>query len=406
MSPRTRRTYSIELIRAVPLGFFETAVSTFFLLVAVVHFQSGPTAKAILASGQNIGLLLSLPFATLAASRGWTSSGTASIGLLLGGCALILAAMVENQVVFVVCSAIGAGAPTLCIPVMTKIFQENYPREQRGKLFSRTVIVRIISAAAFSFVAGIALTGRVDQYPWLMLTFAFCLLSASALVARIPCETIPKGEGVNPLRAFRHLKLDPEFRLTLISWMVAGMGLQMMVPLRVEYLANPRYGFDLDAAQVALLTAMIPSLTRALMSPLWGKFFDQFSFPLVRIGINCTFLFAVLSFFTGTGMVGLVVGALVFGAAMAGGEIAFSLWVTKLAKPQHVTEYMAVHTFLGGFRGLFTPFLAFYLAAVLPMTWVATIAMGLILAGTLLLFGNIRLRPRRKGTPLTKDIAE
>ena len=38
----------------------ETAAQTFLLLIAVQYYAAGPTAKALLASGGSIGMLLSL----------------------------------------------------------------------------------------------------------------------------------------------------------------------------------------------------------------------------------------------------------------------------------------------------------------------------------------------------------
>ncbi|MEZ5302399.1 MAG: hypothetical protein R3F11_17460 [Verrucomicrobiales bacterium] len=48
---------------------------------------------------------------------------------------------------------------------------------------------------------------------------------------------------------------------------------------------------------------------------------------------------------------------------MGGGNIAWSLWVTKLAPADRVAEYMSVHTFTTGLRGMAAPFLGFWLAA-------------------------------------------
>ena len=48
-----------------------------------------------------------------------------------------------------------------------------------------------------------------------------------------------------------------------------------------------------------------------------------------------------------------------WGMANAGGNVTWALWVTKLADKHAVAEYMSVHTFLTGVRGLIAPSLAF-----------------------------------------------
>ena len=42
----------------------------------------------------------------------------------------------------------------------------------------------------------------------------------------------------------------------------------MMAPLRVEYMANRKYGLELPTVTIALLTGVIPNLSRLIMSPL------------------------------------------------------------------------------------------------------------------------------------------
>jgi MFS family permease len=73
------------------------------------------------------------------------------------------------------------------------------------------------------------------------------------------------------------------------------------------------------------------------------------------------FAAAAFCFFVGDGLWAWVTGMALFGIANAGGNVTWSLWVTKLAPPDAVAEYMSVHTFFTGLRGLFSPFIAFYL---------------------------------------------
>ena len=45
------------------------------------------------------------------------------------------------------------------------------------------------------------------------------------------------------MRALGYAKQDRLFRRVLISWMLLGFGNLMMLPLRVEYLANPKSSY-------------------------------------------------------------------------------------------------------------------------------------------------------------------
>lgn len=64
---------------------------------------------------------------------------------------------------------------------------------------------------------------------------------------------------------------------------------------------------------------------------------------------------------------GLALGAVIFGVANAGGDVAWSLWVTKFAPPERVADYMSVHTFFTGVRGVAAPLIAFHLVGTMGM---------------------------------------
>ena len=171
-----------------------------------------------------------------------------------------------------------------------------------------------------------------------------------------------------------------------------GFANLMMLPLRVEFLANPRYGIMLSPQQVALYTVLIPNGVRLVLSPLWGRLFDRMNFFAMRITLNAGFALGIASFFTGTSTVGLVIGSMLLGAAAAGGELAWSLWVTKIAPADRVAEYMSIHTFLTGVRGVVAPAVAFQLTQVLPISGLGLFAAGLIVLASLLLVPEMRTR--------------
>jgi predicted MFS family arabinose efflux permease len=123
---------------------------------------------------------------------------------------------------------------------------------------------------------------------------------------------------------------------------------------------------------------------------MWGWLFDRMNFFVMRIILNVGFALGIASFFTGSSTTGLVLGAVIFGASNAGGEIAWSLWVTKFAPEDRVAEYMSVHTFFTGIRGIFAPILAFQLTQTLDIASIALVCAGLILLASLILVPEIK----------------
>lgn len=407
MAERTRRTYGLELQRAAANGVLEAAGGTFLLLIAVCWFEAGATAKALVASGGSFGLLLTPVAVSRVARWGWPAGVAASRFAAVGAATFVVMALCPWLPVYVLGSVIAMAAASVAVPLMTQIYQENYPEAVRGKLFSHAVMVRIGMVALFSAFAGRFLSGDIDRSRWLLLIFALAFVFASDRLKRYPSRRLVDEGGSHPFRALRFARHDRLFRKVLIAWMIMGFANLMMLPMRVEYLANPRYGLGFDVREVALLVGVVPSIARLLMSRVWGWLFDRLNFFLLRTTLNLFFAAGILTFFLSGSTGGLIAGAVIFGVANAGGDIAWGLWVMKFAPPNNAAEYMSVHTFFTGVRGVIAPLLAFNLASGVPLGYLAGVSAFLILVSTTLLAPHVRFeRSVRPGGGLTEEISE
>lgn len=403
----TRITYRLELWRAAMQGVLETAATTFLLLIAVRWFQAGALAKGWVAAGSSIGLLASPLVVWHVSRKGWRSAQAAAGIAVAGAIVFALMAVMPWSSVFIVGSMAGLTATAAAIPLMTQIYQENYPAAARGRLFSRTVMLRIGAATVFSFLAGRWLNAHLSHFQWLLAIFALAFGVSAWCLHQIPSRPLSNEGGGHPWRAWRYVREDRLFRYTLAAWMLMGWANLMMWPLRVEYLANERFGLKLPVLTIALLVGVIPNAVRLLISPLWGWLFDRMNFFALRVILNLGFALGILAFFTGHSMPALILGAVVFGVANAGGDVAWSLWVTKLAPPTRVADYMSVHTFLTGVRGVLAPLTAYALASPENLGWLAAGCAGLILVASAILVPEIKLdRERRHGVALVEDVSE
>ena len=404
---RTALTYRLEKWRAASSGVLETAGTIFLLLIAVRCFQAGATAKALVASGGSVGLLLTPAVVALVQQLGWPTARAAAV-LAAGGSAWFLVmAAVPSLPVFVLGSVLSMAGASAAVPLMTQVYQENYPAARRGQFFSRTVMIRIGVAALFSEVAGQAFSRHLDQFRLLLLVFAAAFAAAALSLARCPSRPLQRAGSLNPLRSLRYARSDRVFRQTLICWMLMGFANLMMLPMRVEYLANPRYGLALSPGEIAFLIGVVPNSARLLLSPVWGWLFDRMNFFVLRVTLNVGFALGILAFFTSDSVTGLVIGAIIHGIANAGGDVAWGLWVTKFAPPNRVADYMSVHTCFTGVRGVAAPIVAFHLVTRISMSSLGFIAGGLIVLASLLLLPEIpHGRGRRPAAALTEDIAE
>jgi len=167
------------------------------------------------------------------------------------------------------------------------------------------------------------------------------------------------------------------------------------------------HGATLTAGMIALLIGVIPNLARLALSPVWGWLFDRMNFFTLRMTLNLGFALGILTFFTSHELPGLVIAAIFYGVSTAGGDVAWSLWVTKFSPPDRVADYMSVHTFFTGVRGVLAPLAAFQLVGRFSMVTLGLISAGLILAATLLLIPEIRFgRSARPALALVEEAPE
>ena len=403
----TALTYRYERWRAVTNGILETAGTTFLLLIAVRWFKAGATAKALVAGGGSTGLLLTPLVVSFVQATRWPAANAASRLAAGGAVCFLVMALAPWRPLFVLGSVLAMAASSAAIPLMTQVYQENYPEKRRGQFFSRTVMIRIGVAALFSELAGRALSAHIEHFRSLLLVFAAAFASSSFCLSRCPSQPLTASDGSHPFRALRYARRDRLFRQTLICWMLMGFANLMMLPMRVEYLANPKYGLALSVGEIAFLTGVVPNSARLLLSPIWGWLFDRMNFFVLRVSVNLGFAAGILAFFTSNSVAGLILGSVVYGISNAGGDVAWGLWVTKFAPPARVADYMSVHTFFTGVRGVVAPLLAFHLVSILAMETLGWLSVALIVLASLMLAPEIKFGRRgRPAAALIEEVSE
>jgi hypothetical protein len=401
----TELTYHYERWRAVAAGVLETAAHTFLLVIAVRSFAAGAIAKALVAGGGSMGLLVSPVVVSMVEKFGWPIARAAARLAAAGATAFLVMALAPVLPVFVLGSVLAMASSSAAIPLITQIYQENYPARDRGRRFSRTFMIRIGVAALFSDLAGRALSGdNIKYFQVLLLVFAAAFAFASYCFSRCPSRPLHVSGGTHPFRALHFARTDRLFRQTLLAWMLMGFASLMMFPMRVEYLANPKYRLALPVTMIAFLTGVVPNMARLIMSPVWGWLFDHANFFGLRMTLNLGFALGILTFFTSDSLSGLIVGAVTYGISNAGGDVAWSLWVTKFAPPDRVADYMSVHTFFTGVRGVIAPVVAFQAVTILSMKTLGWISIAMILGATLLLVPEMKFG--RRARPAAPTVAE
>ena len=388
-------------------GIIESAANTFLLLIAVKHFAAGAGAKALSAGAGSFGLLRAPGAVSVVQRRRWPATVAVSRFLLVGAACCLLMAAVPRLWLYVPACLVAMALQSAIIPLMTETYHHNYPAASRGKLYARSFVLRILGAMLFAWAGGRFLDWRPELFPVLLLCFALAFAGAAWCARRIPSVPLQDNGAAHPLHALRFVRADRVFRQTLIVWMFMGFANLMMLPMRVEYLGNPAHGLARTAAEIAFLTGVVPNLARLVMNPVWGWLFDRMNFFALRIVLNCGFALGILAFFTSDTTAGLITGAIIYGISNAGGDVAWGLWVTKFAPPGRVADYMGVHTFLTGIRGIAAPVVAFQMVQHFALSSLGWFSAILIVIATLLLLPEVtRDKARRKGEVLTEEVTD
>ncbi|MDX6766343.1 MAG: MFS transporter [Candidatus Methylacidiphilales bacterium] len=408
MNPtREQITFRLERIRAVASGVVEPLGGTFFLMIAIKFYGAGDTAQAIAATGGSAGLLLGPPVVSWVQGTGWPVNRVLAGFQLALAFFLLLAAWVPWLPVYVAAGLVTLTLLTAAVPLATEFYQQNYPPERRGTLFSISSTIRLGFAAVVTWAAGEWMVRDPANFRALFTLMAAAAAISGWLLARSPGDPLDRSSGSHPFRALSHLGRDKAFRWLIVIWMFMGFGNLMMTPLRVKFLVEPHFGFAYSEAQAAFLIGVVPSVVIFCLTWWWGKLFDRINFFVLRAFLNITFLLSNLFFFLVGHYWGFLVGMLLLGVSFAGGNVAWSLWVTKIARPEHVADYMSVHTFMTGLRGVVAPMLAVYLASVLPMPWIVALSSLLILVSLALIGPELNhWHRRRKAQPVAEGIAE
>lgn len=400
----TSQTFRNELWRSLPSGVIDTLTATFGMLIAVRVFHMSDVAKSVFLSATSGGMVASLFVVPLLLRAKSTIPHTAAKVQMLGGaCMAVSAAFPHDPLLYIGGLSLGLFCLSMQIPLLTQIYRINYPAAARGKLYAVTGVTRAASAMCFGFVGGKLLGWNLENYTWLLWAFAASGFISGFWTYGLPATPweAPENSSTNLGSAWRWVREDHDFRTLLTSWMIMGIGNLAACSLFVEYLANPSHGINLPAFEVAWITGVIPVLARILFSYPWGLVYDRFHLFTVRAVLNVFFAAGILCFYLGHSLFWWTLGMALWGMANAGGNVTWALWVTKLAPKHAVAEYMSVHTFLTGMRGLVAPSLAFAMLKVMSFDTFAILCGLTILSAS----GFIGIRARSSDPETSKRLS-
>jgi len=368
---------------------------TFALLVVTRYFDASSFAKALVPAAFMIGLL-STPIALFYFTRlKMRTSSICSVNYLCAGCLFLLASVgVDNLWIFLGSGTIAAALLAQQMPLLVHIYSTNYSSAIRGKRVAYAITLSVALAPIFGWFGGQLLESDISNFPILFQIMGVACFFSGACIYMTPSRILQRSPKSNPLT---HLSLawkDKIFGCMLGMWMILGFGNLTTMPLQIEYMTSDEYSIQASNTQIAIAAIVIPSIARIIATSIWGHLFDSFNFFLIRGLASCIQLTAIVAFFFADSIFGIYLGALGYGVAMAGGNVNWSLWVTKFAPVGQEADYMTVHSFMTGIRGLVAPFIGFYMIQFFSIQGWAAFGSILVALSICLLFPISRLARR------------
>jgi len=377
-----------ERWRARGTGPAAAAVSGLMLVVAVQHFAASDAAKAVLASAVSCGFLASPLAVQVAARRGWAVAPVIGALLMLSGVGYAVAAAAPGIAIYCVGFLLALIAGGMLVPFTIALWRQNADDAVRGRHFSAVVQNEVIAGLVATLLIAWWIGDDAGRFRPVLAIAAVVSVAAGLCVRRAPSRALAPV-GRNPFAPLAWLWRDRGFGWVNCSYTVMGFANFMVLPLRIDWLASTEHGLGYRADLIQLVVVAVPTLMRLCFGRVWGAAFDRVNFIALRMAINACFVVAMALFFTASLPLQIVASAFL-GLGFAGGDIAWNLWVTKYAPPERTADYMAVHVFLTGLRGLVAPSVGFALIAIVGRDHTGQLAVAGVLLATLMLAPELR----------------
>ena len=397
---KANATYRNDLLRAPLAGILEAGWATFALVIAIRYFEASEPHKAFIAGAAPMGFLITPVTLYIAACFRAPPSFGCAFFLATASLLLLGASMVQSLLFFTLFAVLSQVSAVQQGPLMLQIYTENYTRAERGSRMSWPFILTALFSIGFALIGGRLLDLKIEAYHWIFGLMVIASGISAAVYAKIPSRPLSRDSIGNPWQSCSLIWKDRFFGFILVCWMLLGMGNLIAFPVRIEYLANPKFGVNASNTTIAVIMLVVPAVARVLSTPMWGRFFDRLHFVTTRNLLNLFFLASIGFFFFTTNIYVLALAMALQGLAFGGGKIFWSLWVTKIAPEEKASSYMSIHMALTGLRGSLAPFIGYAILSRSDPAYVATVGMTLIVASIMLFEltrGHKRFRETVKG---------
>jgi MFS family permease len=357
------RTCFFDSLRLCFQGAIDAAFLSLCLLVAIRVFGAPNAIKSAMVAFVWAGGLLS-PFVTRAASRTnfKASHIVAAFFSAISAC-FVSAAFAKSLTSVLVCIAASSIFFRSEMALFTGVYYDNYSEKQRASCVAFGLTLSSLCCMGFGHLCGVILDINLQNYRALFLFVAMSSLLSGLFMLGVPTNPVRKPQNCKASYT-SYLFRDKLFGKLAIYFTIIGFAYQMLIPIRIEYLANENYGLHMNNSSIMLLSCVLPSIARVLSLQLIGFLFDREKLIVTRLLVNAIFFAGIITFFNCNSFASLVFGSICLGIAMAGSSVMHGLWITKFAKPEMLPAYSSVYMMMTGVRSVIAPIVGYALLSV------------------------------------------
>ncbi|MDR1438047.1 MAG: MFS transporter [Puniceicoccales bacterium] len=375
-----RRTFFYDSLRHIFQGPMDAMFLGIFLVIAIRFFHASVAWKAFFVTLCWAGGIFS-PWIVQWISRfAYTATQMGGIFFLGTGICFLWASCAKSFSSYIILMAIASIFYRSEGPILINMYVRNYPDNRRATYFSITMMFAALASILFSQWSGYMLDKNLHYYRILLVVTSVCAFLCSLCFLRIPSPPMGMEKAQRKkCHYLRYLLTDRRFAKLSLHSFIIGFSYQMLIPMRIEHLANVRYGMELSNLSIMLLTLAIPNAVRVLGTPIWGRFFDRCPLIPMRIAVGLFAFFGYLLFFHSREFGFLLCGGSFLGAAMAGSFILHNLWIARIVDLDKVAAYMSVYVLITGIRSILAPIAGYAILSISSPVFVSDVGAILIL---------------------------
>lgn len=380
---RVRANFRLDAFSGLMAGVYIGIIAA-FLPVVVRRMGGSTTDVAVVVAGPFVGHLFSPVFGYLLARyapvRITAVTAVAGRVVFLAGVLVVTTpfALALVSVTMWVISVANLASYAM-------LMQGIYPDSERASAMGKVRIGVSIASITSATLAGMF----IDQVP---ATVVFAVAAAIAIPGGIAFGFIKHDPPAippvrrRPSQIARDVWGDRRYRRLLLSFTIFGFGNLMNAALYPILLVDH---FNAPNSFVGYMTAL--QWGAAIVAYyVWGRFIDRGSSLRLTVINTAIVLLMPLGYLLAPNMYFLLPVAVVAGVTNAGGDITFFTNVVQLAPRDRIGDYAVAQSSLMGMRGTIAPFAASALLASLSPQTVMVFAIGLMVAGLVIMDRAVR----------------